>query len=71
MIFQILLKKTELFSTCFYQKYHFLQYFLKIMTFYFIFLGISGDRWCQVVIDGKNTYPKEQSFFYYFAQEFK
>jgi hypothetical protein len=48
MIFQIRPsnppKKTELFSTCFYSKYHFLQYFLKIMTFYFIFSGIGGVR---------------------------
>ena len=42
-------KKTELFSTSFYSKYHFLQYFLKIMTFYFIFSGIGGVRWWSVV----------------------
>ena len=56
MIFQIRPsnppKKTELFSTCFYSKYHFLQYFLKMMTFYFIFSGIGGVRWCQMVFGG-------------------
>jgi hypothetical protein len=30
---------------CFYSKYHFFKYFLKMMTFYFLFSGIGGVRW--------------------------
>ena len=68
MIFQILLKKNRIILHLFLLKISFFTIFLKN---YDILLHIFGNQWCQVVIDGKNTYPKEQSFFYYFAQGFK
>ena len=57
----------------FYSKYHFLQYFLKIMTFYFIFSGIGGgcDFLPKYTIKSYLLYQLKVPYELFFIKRFK